>query len=89
MIFKKFRVIELENNPATGVEDIPTKVLKMATHVFEHLISHISNRSLIDGIFLDYFKTALIKLIFKAEDKDSVTNYIPIYILPYLSNVFK
>ena len=41
------------------------------------------------GIFTDSLKIAKVTLIFKSDDKDNVSNYQPISILPVFSNVLE
>ena len=47
------------------------------------------NLCLINGIFPELFKIAIVKPIYKAGDKTQLNNYRPISILPYISKILE
>ena len=57
-------------NKATGPDNIPNKVLKMAAEILSPSLSAIFNRSLSMGIYPDDWKMARVLPIFKSGDKD-------------------
>ena len=62
-------------NKATGPDNIPNKVLKMAAEILSPSLSAIFNRSLSMGIYPDDWKMARVLPIFKSGDKDDIGNY--------------
>ena len=68
-------------NKATGPDNIPNKVLKMAVEILSPSLSAIFNRSLSMGIYPDDWKMARVLPIFKSGDKDDIGNYRPISII--------
>ena len=59
-------------NKATGPDDIPNKVLKMAAEILSPSLSAIFNRSLSMGIYPNDWKMARVLPIFKSGDKDDI-----------------
>lgn len=82
-------IMSLKTCSAAGHDGIQTKVLKFAKDLIVPHITHICNLSFITGIFPNLFKTALIKPIYKGGDRDSISNYRPISILPALSKILE
>ena len=75
-------------NKATGPDNIPNKVLKMAAEILSPSLSAIFNRSLSMGIYPDDWKMARVLPIFKSGDKDDIGNYRPISIISAIAKVF-
>ena len=75
-------------NKATGPDNIPNKVLKMAAEILSPSLSAIFNRSLSMGIYPDDWKMARVLPIFKSGDKDDIGNYRPISIMSAIAKVF-
>ena len=65
-------------NKATGPDNIPNKVLKMAAEILSLSLSAIFNRPLSMGIYPDDWKMARVLPIFKSGDNDDICNYRPI-----------
>ena len=75
-------------NKATGPDNIPNKILKMAAEILSPSLSAIFNRSLSMGIYPDDWKMARVLPIFKSGDKDDIGNYRPISIISAFAKVF-
>ena len=68
----------------TSVRPKPAKKI----HNTEKTSHSNSKASIHEEIFPDSLKTAEVTRVFKSGDKDNVSNYCPIAILPVFSNVF-
>ena len=81
-------VKSINPNKATGPDNIPNKVLKMAAEILSPSLTAIFNRSLSMGIYPDDWKMARVLPIFKSGDKEDIGNYRPISIISAISKVF-
>jgi hypothetical protein len=54
-----------------------------------HPLSFIYHHSLYTGVFPDHLKIAVVKPLYKKEDKIRMTNYRPFSLLTVFSKVFK
>lgn len=82
-------ISNLRDGCAVGWDGIATTLLKSLRVVFVPLITHICHLSLTTGIFPDAFKKALVLPIHKGGDRDCVSNYRPISILPTMSKILE
>lgn len=82
-------IMGLKETCATGTDMTSSKIIKRYADIFIPPMTHICNLALSTGIFPNAFKTAVIKPIHKAGDKDCVDNYRPISILPALSKILE
>lgn len=80
---------KLPNKNTTGVDNIPTKVLKFASLNISKTISKLINLSLANGEFPNCLKISKLIPIFKAGDKTLIENYRPIALLPTLNKIFE
>ena len=87
------KYIELENtikgphNVGAGVDNISSKMFKLSYKAILKHILHLFNTCLKYGIFTFIFKIAIIKPIFKSRDSQTINNYRPISILPFMSKI--
>ena len=72
-----------------GNDDISSYFLKIGMPILAPSLCQIFNLSLSKGTFLDSWKIACVKLIFKEGSTDSKRNYRPISVLPIVSRLFK
>ena len=85
-------ILNIVNNlgdVSPGSDGIPGHVIKKVIDAILIPIVHICNKSFITGIFPSKFKIARITPIYKKGDKDELSNYRPISILPVLSKVLE
>ena len=69
---------KLVNNTATGVDDIPNRVLNDSADVITPFLTEIFNCSLLSKMFPDDLKTGKVAPAFKSGDHDNLNNYRPI-----------
>ena len=74
---------------ATGLDGIPSRLLKDGSKHIAKPLAHIINTSLITGIVPSDFKRGKIIPIHKSGKKSDVDNYRPITILPVISKVLE
>ena len=80
---------KLDTGKATGVDNIPNKILKIAAPlIFEHL-TVIFNKSIALNDFPTDFKVARVSPIFKSGEKNDPSNYRPISVLSCVARVFE
>ncbi|CAB3254600.1 unnamed protein product [Arctia plantaginis] len=79
----------LRKDAAVGWDAIPAHLLQKCSNTLVPIITHICNISMAEGIFPKSFKRAVVHPIFKGGDRDSVSNYRPISVLPALSKILE
>ena len=79
----------IKKDVATGIDCIPAKILKDAKHTISPILCDIINKSYETKTFPNILKIASIKPIHKSGDKNNISNYRPISILPVLSKIFE
>ena len=76
-------------NKAPGFDEISPNVIKASYEELYTPLFHICNISIKYGCFPDKMKIAKVKPLFKANEKELVSNYRPISILPVLSKLLE
>ena len=79
----------LDNKNSPGYDDISNKLSKSRKEEVCTPLTVIINQSLLDGIFPDTLKVALVKPLFKKGEKNCFNNYRPISLLPIIANIFE
>ena len=80
---------KLIKSKATGIHNIPKKILKDSCQVIAPFLTDIFNFSITSDIFPDDLKVGKVSPVHKSGDRDDLTNYRPITILPTIARVFE
>jgi len=82
-------ITALKATSSLGSDGILSKVVKAVSKHIATPLSNIINCSLTNGVFLAALKIAKITPIFKTSDKNDVSNFRPISILPFFPKLLK
>ena len=74
---------------ACGYDEIPIKLLKISAPFISSTLCCIINKSLSTGVFPSRLKYSIVTPIFKKGDKNNVSNFRPISLLPSFSKIFE
>ena len=92
MLFQELNFDEFEEafktlkwNKAAGFDDLSSNIIIDAYDSLKNILFHVFKVSIQQGIFPDSLKIAKVISIFKSGDKDNVSGYCPISILPVFS----
>jgi Notch-like protein len=83
------KVITCLKTKSYGYDEISTKILKVSMSYIISPLTYICNESLAQGIFPDRLKFAVVKPIFKNDDKCEPSNCRPISLLSSFCKVFE
>ena len=81
-------VKKLVNGKATGIHNIPNKVLKDSIDIIAPMLRDIFNLSIMTSSFPHELKILKVVAVHKASDKEDPNNYRPIAVLPTITCVF-
>ena len=79
----------LKTKKATGVDDIPARLIEDCANVICSPLTHIFNLSLTNAFVPDEWKIAKVTPIFKSGDQNDFNNYRPISVLPVVSKIME
>ena len=79
----------MDKKKATGYDNIPPKILKVAAHELAFPITNLINLSVEASCFPNNLKKSELSPLFKAKDSLLSENYRPLSILPAISKVFE
>ena len=84
------RIIKnIKMSHSKGYDGLSTEHLKLINKDISKRLTLIINQSLNSGIFPDQLKIAKVTPIFKKGDKQIITSYRPISVLPVISKIFE
>ena len=81
-------IARIRSDVATGNDDINAKALKDAIDTVTPSLTKLVNLSYETNTFPDSIKEAIVRPIFKKEDKEKPEFYRPVSILPIISKIF-
>ena len=82
-------VIRQIKSNAIGFDGLSLEMIKLCCPVIVPFLAHIFNCCLVESLFPDQWKTALILPLPKVTDVQSVTDLRPISLLPVVSKIFE
>ena len=82
-------ILNLNDKKASQNSDIPTKIIKENSDIFENVLCSFINDSIKSFTFPSCLKKADVTPIHKKGKKDKKENYRPVNILPVLSKIFE
>ena len=82
-------VQRLVSGKATGIHNIPNKVLKDSVHLIAPSLMDIFNLSISTKIFPEDLKVLKVVPVYKSGERESLNNYRPIAVLPTIARVFE
>ena len=88
-LFKQKALLETLNPKATGLDEIPSKLLIIAADVIAPSLTCIFNQSLSTGVFPTEWKSAKVTPIHEGGSKSETKNYRPISVIPVVAKIFK
>ena len=80
---------KIDDKKATGLDKIPSKLLKMAAGIIAPSLTAIFSKLILIGIYPNEWKTAKVTPSFKKGIKSDPNNYRPISVIPIVSKVFE
>ena len=83
-IISKFSI-----SKSTGVNSIPTRILKDNADIFSQILSNLINLSFNEGVFPELLQVAKTIPIYKKGDTLGCSNYHPISLLSNLSKIYE
>lgn len=82
-------ILNLKPNSAPGWDNVPNEFLRMAADDIAPIITHLANLCFEQGIFPTPLKQSIITPVYKGGNKDDISNYRPISVLPAVSKVLE
>ena len=80
---------KLDTKKSTGLDNLPSRMLKMAAGVLAPSLAFLFNQSISSGIVPTEWKLARVTPIFKKGKRQDVNNYRLISIIPVVARVFE
>ena len=79
----------LSPNNANDPDRIPLKIIKTAANVIDSHLAYIINKDLKENKFSENAKTALVRPIYKKDDRNKIKNYRPVSLLNGFSKIYE
>ena len=83
----KIIIKSLNPNKATGPDRMLLKAIKTAANVIDSYLAYIINKDLKENKFSENANTALVRPIYKKDDRDKIKNYRPVSLLNGFSKI--
>ena len=85
----KIAIDSLKPNSSAGFDELNPKIIKLIYPAIKEPIKFLLNISFITGCFPNKLKIAKVTPVFKSGDKETLSNYRPISVLPCFSKFFE
>jgi len=82
-------ICKLKSKYSAGYDEVPIAIVKRAKDILIKPLLHVVNASIITGTFPEKLKVSKIIPIHKKDNKDDITNYRPVALLPAFSKMFE
>lgn len=82
-------IMDLKDDSAVGWDNISNKMLKRYRHILVSPLTYIFRKCLAQGVFPKCLKKAVIIPVYKSGNKDQISNYRPISLLPAISKILE
>ena len=82
-------ILHLKINSASGHDGINPRIVKDNSQYIVHPLTYVINLSLSQSFVPDEWKIAYVTPIFKAGERDNMSNYRPISVLPVFSKILE
>ena len=73
----------------SNISMIPSKILKLITHLISPIIANLFNESITKGVFPDVFKHSYVIPLHKSGEVNNIENYRPISTSSFLAKIFE
>ena len=80
---------KINERKAAGLDNIPSRLLKMAGNIIAPSLTQIFIKSINTGIFPTEWKLARVTPIVKKDKRDDPNNYRPISVIPTVAKIFE
>ena len=80
---------KINERKAAGLDNIPSRLLKMAGNIIAPSLTQIFIKSINTGIFSTEWKLARVTPIFKKGKRNDPNNYRPISVIPIVAKIFE
>ena len=79
----------LSSNKATGIDKIPSKIIKIAAPAIADSLTYIINQAMALSLFPDEWKIARVTPLYKSGHRNLPGNYRPISVLSTMSKIME
>ena len=77
ILVKLYSKLELNPNNAAGLDCFPVKVIEASANIVDSHLAYIINKDCKINKHFEHAKTALVRSIYKKDDRDQIKNYRP------------
>jgi exonuclease III len=82
-------ILSMKPKNSHGYDEISLKILKSCTPYIISPLTYLCNKILLTGIFPERLKYSEVRPLYKKGDKDEISNYRPISLLPTFSKIIE